>query len=139
MRIIRFSLQRLLILTALVAVLLYALLLRPVAIAKRFTRQLETPTGLESVIAQYFGKKIPMDRVSVESECQKRTWTDIYRCRQRFSIGLKKPKPNTNGKTVLALCRDFYATPIGVQVMPRATVIELPPRPSPGPAPRISA
>jgi hypothetical protein len=122
MRIIRFSLRWLLILTALVAVLLYILLLRPVAMAKQFTQKLETPSTLESVIDQYFGKNIRM--VNVEGELQERTWTDIYRCRQRFSIRLKKPKPNTNGKTVLALCRDFYATPIGVQEMPGPTVIE---------------
>jgi hypothetical protein len=117
MRFIRISLKRLLLLVALVSVLLYVLVLRPVAIAKQFTHKIEVNTDLESVSDQYFDG-MRLDGTSVGGDLEKRTWTDIFKCRQRFSIRMKGPLPNTNGKRFVIAIHDFYSTPLGVQAIP---------------------
>ena len=122
MRIIRFSLRRLLILTGLVAVVLYVLYLRPVALAKQFTHQIETSTDLKSVSAQYFNER-RTDGASVESTLAKRTWSDVFKCRQRFSVRFKGPA-NAHDNRIFASCRDFYATTIGVQEMRGLYLVE---------------
>jgi hypothetical protein len=108
----------------LVAVLLYLLILRPMAVAKQFIHTMEASTDLGHLTREYFGENIRMDTVSVKGTLQKRTWTDMFSCRQRFNIKLMKPKPNTDGKTVLALRRDFDASPFGVHEMRGPTLME---------------
>src|SRR4051812_19576028 len=114
MRFLKFSLRRLLILTGLVAVLLYVLYLRPTAVAKQFIHKIETSTDLESVSTQYFAK-MRTDGASVEGDLQKRTWIDVVECRQRFAIRMKRAIPNTNDKQFVVANQDLYATPVGVQ------------------------
>ena len=101
-------------LTALVAVLLYLSLIRPVAVAKQFTHAIETSTDLESLSRQYFGK-MRADGASVEVDLKKRTWMDVVECRQRFSIRMKCAIPNTDDKQFVVANHDLYATPVGVQ------------------------
>ena len=115
MRLIRFSLRRLLIITALAAVLLYVLYLRPVAIAKQFIHEFETSTDLDSVSRQYF-RGMNYDKATLESELQKRTWSDVFRCRQNFTITMKRMSLNIpTSKHFVFRSRDYYATPIGIQ------------------------
>jgi hypothetical protein len=113
LRFIRFSLRRLLILTALAAALLYVLILRPVIVAKQFTRQIETSTDLESVSRRYFSE-MRTDGARIKSDLRKRTWMDVFECRQRFSINMKSAIPNTNDKQFVIANHDLYATPFGV-------------------------
>ncbi len=111
MRFIRFSLRRLLILTGLVAVLLYVLILRPTAIAKNFAHEMEVAaqTDFKAVSKQYF-QGMRTDGASLEITLSPRSVTDVVRGRQQFSINMVRP----TGKDAMVNLHDFYATPIGV-------------------------
>ena len=111
MSFIRFSLRRLMILTALVAVLLYVLILRPTAVAKNFAHEMEVAatTDFKSLSQQYF-QGMRTDGANLEFQLKPRSATDVLRCRQAFSVNMVRP----TGKKDIASVYDFYATPIGV-------------------------
>ena len=96
--------------------LLYVPFLRPVAVAKKFTHEIETSTDLKSVSQRYFSN-MRTDGASMEGDLQERTWTDVFTCRQKFSVRMKRAIPNTNDKRFLVSNHDFYATPVGIQEM----------------------
>jgi hypothetical protein len=54
MRLVRFSLRRLLVVTGLVAVILYVLCLRPTVIAKQVIQEVQTVTDLKPLSEKYF-------------------------------------------------------------------------------------
>jgi hypothetical protein len=111
MRFLRFSLRRLLILTALVAVLLYLLTLRPSAVAKQFIRT-RTLSDSELLTRRSFGNQFT-DEARTEGVLEARSWEDVLKCRQRFT--LKIVKQRITDDQFLVAYFDFYATPIGVQ------------------------
>jgi hypothetical protein len=123
MRFIRFSLRRLLIVTALVAVLLYVLLLRPTAVARNFAHKMEvaTQTDFESVSRQHFDG-MRTDGAILEVKFYPRSWTHVLGCKQLFSINMTRPT-NEQNKWLVSV-RDFYATPTGVKEL-RGPVLEL--------------
>src|SRR6476646_4347403 len=113
MRFIRFSLRRLLILTAFVAVLLYLLILRPTAMAKHFIRT-RTLSDSELLTRRSFGNWFT-DEATTEGVLEARSWEDVLKCRQRFT--LKIAKQRITDDQFLVAYFDLYATPIGVQYM----------------------
>src|SRR5215213_10049863 len=120
---IRFSLRRLLLLTALVAVALYALFLRPTAVAKRFAHEMEVAaqTNFESVSEQYF-QGMRTDGAILEVQLHPRSWNHVLRCKQLFSINMMRPTDKQN--RWLVSVHDFYATPTGVNEL-RGPLLEL--------------
>lgn len=112
MRVLRFSLKRLLILVALIGLLLYVLFLRPTVVAKQFAHKLETSADLESVSAEYFDG-MDTNGASVHSVLQERTWADLFKCRQDFAISMERAFPNNSKQTLVAIHR-YRATPLGV-------------------------
>ena len=110
---IRFSLRRLMAVTALVALLIYMLLLRPTAVAKRFARDMEiaAQTDFKSVSKQYFDN-MRTDKSSLEGRLRPRNWSDVLGCRQIFHIRVER-RTDTENQWLVSQ-RDFYATPIGV-------------------------
>jgi hypothetical protein len=89
MKFIRFSIRRLLILTGLVAVLLYVLLLRPVAIAKDCIQEVQTVTDLKPLSEKYFSGLLRDGETLQGCDLEPRTWADIFACRQRFTIRME--------------------------------------------------
>jgi hypothetical protein len=112
MRFVRFSLKRLLLLVTLVAALLYALIIRPVAIAKQCIYEVQTSTGLKAVAEEYFGGA-PLDNARVEADLDTRTWADVLKCRQNFAISVTQPVPSDD-KQLIVSHHEFYATPLGI-------------------------
>ena len=110
---IRFSLRRLLAVTAFVAVMLYVLILRPTAVAKGFALEMKSAAqaNFKSVSAQYFGD-MPIDKASLEVDMRSRGWRDLLRCRQVFHMRMERPMDKKN--QWLISVHDFYATPLGV-------------------------
>jgi hypothetical protein len=111
---IRFSVRSLLALVPLVAVTLYVLYLRPIAVAKAFGRDMQVAarSDFDSVSGKYFGGMLT-DGASLECVLEARTWADILRCRQSFSVRMKRPMANNNNQHVVTV-HVFSATPISV-------------------------
>src|SRR5689334_13197949 len=110
MRFLRFSIKRLLILVAVVAVLIYALVLRPTVIAKQMIHEAETATDLKAISDRYFDG-MDADNARAEGELGQRTWADIFTCRQSFVIRMTRPMP-TNKEQLIVSNHDCYATPL---------------------------
>jgi hypothetical protein len=90
MRFLRFSLRRLLILTGLVAVMLYGLYLRPTVIAKQVIQEVQTVTDLKRISEKYFDGVLFRDGETLQGcDLEPRMWTDIFACRQRFTIRME--------------------------------------------------
>jgi hypothetical protein len=98
---------------ALLAVMLYVLLLRPTAVAKGFAREMKiaAQANFKSISEQYFGGMRP-DEASLDADMRRRGWIDVLRCRQVFHIRMERPLGREN--QWLISVHDFYATPIGV-------------------------
>lgn len=113
MRFFRFSLRRFLVFTAVVAVALYVLILRPPALAKKFAQDLEgrAQVNFKAVGKKYFGGW-PTAGSHLEFELRPRSWRDVLRCRQEFPMRLVGP-PDPDNVRLLSV-RDFLASPIGV-------------------------
>ena len=112
MRFLRFSIRRLLLLTGLVAVLLYVLFIRPVTIAKSFVYKLEHAAPTE--ITEYLDNvSMDTDGAYVEGVFNERSWADGFRCRQTFAISVVRPDPEISTAEMIEmhLCT---STPFGV-------------------------
>jgi hypothetical protein len=90
MRFLRFSLRWLLIITGLVAVLLYVLILRPTVIAKQVIQEIQTVTDLKPLSEKYFSGVLIRGRETLQGcDLEPRTTADIFACRQRFIIRME--------------------------------------------------
>ena len=110
----RFSLRRLLAGTALVAVTLYVLLVRPTVVAKKYAHEMRSAaqTNFKSVSVQYF-ENMRTDKATLQVGLSPRTWGDVLRCKQDFQVALVRP---TDKKSQWLISRRyFYATPFGVK------------------------
>ena len=112
MRFLRFSIRRLLLLTGLIAVLLYVLFIRPVTVAKSLVYKLEHAAPTE--ISKYLDNvSMEMDGGHVECGLDERSWEDVFRCRQTFSISVVSP---TKRPTIeIVEIHPCYSTPLGVE------------------------
>jgi hypothetical protein len=112
MRLLRFSIRGLLLLTGLVAVLLYVLLIRPVTVAKSFIYTLEHAAPTE--ITKYLDDvDIGTDGVHVEDVLNERRWADIFTCRQTFGISVVRPDPELSTAEIIEQ-HACTSTPFGV-------------------------
>ena len=112
MRFLRFSIRRLLIFTALVAIALYVLFIRPMVIAKAFINEIKTSTDLESVSKEYFDG-MRTDGARIDGELAERTWSDILHFRQDFAITMVRAAgPPSNGQLV---CTHQYRASFGIK------------------------
>jgi hypothetical protein len=114
MRWFRFSVRRLLLLTAVVAVLLYCLYLRPPLVAKQYAADLKTvaAANLQSASNEYFDGVPAQDGSTLEISNYARRWRDVWACQQRFTIRLVTPsQPNQ----FIVANRDLVATPLGIK------------------------
>ncbi len=92
--------------------------LRPVALAKQFIHEVESSYE----VREEFFNKIPAEQLrGVDKALKQRTWRDYLTCKQRFTVGVKKPLPNTTSKLVVE--RDFSTGLIGVYVTSPMTVM----------------
>ena len=113
MRFLRFSIRRLLLLTGLIAVLLYFLLIRPVSVAKGFVYKLEHAAPPE--ISKYLDNmNMDTDGAHVEGILDKRSWADVFTFRQTFTISVVRPDPESSTREIVEnhVC---YSTPFGVK------------------------
>ena len=110
MRFFGFSIRRLLLLTGLVAVLLYLALIRPVAVAKQFVLA-KRQAAFEHLANHKFADEI--DKASVEAEMEPRTWKDIAKCQQRFALVVHFERTADNRSWIAYF--DNCATPFGVR------------------------
>ena len=86
MRFLRFSLRRLLIVTGLVAVLLYVLILRPTVIAKQFIQEVQTSNDVNPILKKYFYGVVRDAEKFEGCNLEPRTWADVFACKQRFTV-----------------------------------------------------
>jgi hypothetical protein len=110
--------------TALVAVMLYVLVLRPPAVARGFAREMSiaATTDLSSVSKRYF-QDMRTDSALLEVALSGRSWSDILRCRQRFQMRMMRPSDKKN--QWVAAERDFYASPVGVTDLGRPVLVTI--------------
>ena len=110
MRFLRFSIRRLLILTGLVAVLLYLLFIRPVTVAKEFVHTVQTadPKEMSKCLNNMYG-----EAASVECVLDKRSWADVFSFRQAFVIFVMRPDPESSTREEIE-GHSCCGTPFGV-------------------------
>jgi hypothetical protein len=120
MRFLRFSIRRLLILTGLVAAVLYLSIVRPVAVAKQYILT-KRQTESELITRKSFGNQFT-DEANIEGQLGARTWEDLFKCRQRFTIKIAQETSDNQMKVAYL---DFCATPIGVrEVYPSVLMVK---------------
>lgn len=122
MRFLRFSIRRLLILTALVAVLLYVLLIRPVAIAKEFAHEIETSTDLATLSDKHFGG-MDSNGARVDAYLSDRTWANVFKCQQNITITMMHPMPSDRNRLLISK-HHYYSTPLGIHELGEAYLAE---------------
>jgi hypothetical protein len=110
MRFLRFSIRRLLLLTGLVALLLYVLFIRPVTVAKEFIHTVQTadPKEISKYLNNMYG-----EAAHVECVLDERSWADVFSFRQTFVISVVRPDPESSAVEMVenhACC----GTPFGV-------------------------
>jgi hypothetical protein len=121
MRFLRFSLRRLLILTGLVAVMLYVLYLRPTVIAKQVIQEVQTVTDLKPLSEKYFSGVLFRDGETLQGcDLEPRTWADIFACRQRFTVRMMgtyhlRIEPPEPDRTFIIHFR-CYSTPFRIKL-----------------------
>src|SRR4051794_32964296 len=102
MRRMRFSLKRLLVLTALVAACLYGLILLPPAHARRFAENIKDEVQRNRVVASeaYFQGMQISDESAIEIEYSARNLTDYWMFRQPFKVQLVTPGKSPKEKFI---------------------------------------
>lgn len=110
----RFTTKRLFALISIVAVSLYVLYVRPTAVAHSFAREViaASKTDLSSVSREYF-QGMRTDEASLKLIWNDRTWTDILRCRRRFTLEMRRPYARTKNELIVCV-REFSASPLNV-------------------------
>ena len=122
MRFLRFSIRRLLLLTGIVAVVIYVLFIRPVTVAKDFVYTLEHAAPAE--ITKYLDYvNSDTDGAYVEGVLNERTWTDVFTCRQTFVIAVVCPTAIPTEE--LLDKHDCISTPFGVNQQEKNVYVEL--------------
>jgi hypothetical protein len=109
-RFLRFSIRRLLLLTGLIAVLLYLLFIRPVKVANDFVQTVRTADPKE--IGKYLDN-MKGESPHVEYALEERSWADVFSFRQTFAISVVRPVP---GKSTIEEVENHpcCGTPFGV-------------------------
>jgi hypothetical protein len=120
MRLLRFSIRRLLLLTGLVGVLLYLLYIRPVTVAKEFIHTMQTADVKE--ISRYL-ENVGGEAAHVECVLNERSWADVFSCRQTFVISLVSPDPVTSTIDTVEN-HHCYSTPFGVKQQAEYVYVE---------------
>src|SRR5690349_20539671 len=110
MRFLRFSIRRLLLLTGLIAILLFLLLIRPVTLARQFVLK-QRQSEAERVHSMKLAKLDP-NETSIKGEMDARTWKDILQCQQRFTV---KVSGETYDNRPYVVYFDYCATPFYVK------------------------
>ena len=112
MRFPRFSIRRLLLLTGLVAVLLYVLFTRPMTLAKSYIYKLQHAAPAEITKSLDY-VSMDTDGAYTEGKLVERSWADVFICRQTFVISLVRPDSE---KPRLEEVENHYctSTPFGV-------------------------
>src|SRR5215813_13544613 len=93
MRFLKFSIRRLLLLTGLVAVLLYFLFIKPATVAKEFIHTVQTADTKE--ISKYLNNMYG-EAAHVEGVLDERSWADVFSFRQEFVILVMRPDPESS-------------------------------------------
>jgi hypothetical protein len=68
---------------------------------------------LETVGEQYF-VGMDTDGAIIKSDLPQRTWADVLKFRQDFSIRMTRPMPKNDAQFIVCV-RRFRSTPLGVQ------------------------
>lgn len=114
MHVIRFSLRRLLVLTTLVALVLY-FLVRPSVVAKNFARRVENEAkqNPHQASREYFGFATTSP-VTVTTMLHPRTWREVLTGRQRFTLEMITPLENRTDEFLVDL-REYCGTHLGIR------------------------
>lgn len=117
MRFLRFSIRRLLFLTGLVAVLLYVFYVRPTSLAQQFAVELDAATKSHlKVIGQEYLDKLRSDGRVIELKLHERSWSDVVRGRQLFSVStVVESQPEWSPTTKFFSTRSYQARISGVK------------------------
>lgn len=117
MRYLRFSIRRLLLFVAVVAVLLYFVLLRPNVIAQQFARAAQADVGGTNL--KYFGGMKSNSETAVNLEMSRLSVWQLITCRRYFVLQSKTPLLSKASKALtgrtLVGNRQLYATPFRIQ------------------------
>ena|SRR6478609_4300579 len=110
---IRFSIRWLLLLTSFISVLLYVFYFRPTALAKDFFGVVKAEAGanIESVGKKYFGGS-NWNGASLDQQLHPRSWLDVAKCRQNFSLNMVAPM-GAKGEQLVAT-REYCSRLFGI-------------------------
>ena len=114
MRVVRFSIRRLLVLTTLVALVLY-FLVRPSVVARNFAHIIENEAkqNPHQASRDYFGFATTSP-VTVATTLHPRTWREVLTGRQRFTLEMITPLENEKG-VFLVDSREYCGTHLGIR------------------------
>jgi hypothetical protein len=109
-----------LILTALIASLLYLLLYRPTRLARSFIHKQQTASQIDlQAFSDKYYDGMNADGAEWEMKIYPRQWKDVIACRQYFSISMSQPDPAKNELSLVGIAY-LCASPFGVSEPPDA-------------------
>lgn len=118
MKLLRFSIRRLMIVVGAVAVLLYLLVVRPLAMARAFARNVENAANDDPAAAskKWFQGFRTTNETKFEYELLERKWGHIVTGRQIVEVRLVTPEKERSNSFFVER-RRYLATPMGIQEM----------------------